>query len=302
MNHGKQPSKQGVKQDTAMDVYDIQFSIFTRLPLKSLLRFQSVSKPWNAIISDIKKSKETSPKNLLLVHLNDGLFEFRDLESPQIVIGNRQFPLKRFLYPTTLCSCDCLVLMKTPMDYNEYALWNPYTNEYRTFVCPYQNGMSTPHGCGLCYDSSDDDYKVILIYSSFCVVYHVKRNYWTKKTIVSSRVGSLNVRPWECIPGISVDGCVFWSLGFLGINQLLRRMSMIIYFDVKSDEFKELPEPDFIGLRQSFRLTSLKGCVGLYGGSTYELDIWIMEQGLISPKGRVGLYGDRTYGKELDGS
>ncbi|XP_059309829.1 F-box/kelch-repeat protein At2g43270-like [Lycium ferocissimum] len=142
-----------------MEAYDILFSICIRLPVKSLLRFQSVSKSWNAIISD-KEFKKTasSHKKLLLLQKNDGTFEFRDLENPQIAMGKQQFPLKRFRNPIALCSCDCLVLMKTPIDYNEYALWNPCTNEYRTFVCQYQNGM-TPHVCGFCYDSSDGDYK-----------------------------------------------------------------------------------------------------------------------------------------------
>ncbi|KAK6781229.1 hypothetical protein RDI58_023413 [Solanum bulbocastanum] len=56
---------------------------------------------------------------------------------------------------------------------------------------------------------------------------------------------------------------------------------MIIYFDIKSDELKELPESNEY---QWFGLTSLKGCVGLYGGDdmygdiTLGLDVWIMEQ------------------------
>lgn len=42
---------------------------------------------------------------------------------------------------------------------------------------------------------------------------------------------------------------------------------------------KELPTPDFVGENELFRLSTLKGCLSLYGGkgNDIELDIWIME-------------------------
>ncbi|PHT26698.1 hypothetical protein CQW23_33697 [Capsicum baccatum] len=80
--------------------------------------------------------------------------------------------------------------------------------------------------------------------------------------------------------GISVDGCVFWSLDSSN-KRLVRSFNTIKYFDVKSDELKELPRPEFIGAYESYRLACLKGSAGLYGGSRLyncELDVWIMEQ------------------------
>ncbi|PHT28340.1 hypothetical protein CQW23_32062 [Capsicum baccatum] len=57
------------------------------------------------------------------------------------------------------------------------------------------------------------------------------------------------------------------------------RNSIIVYFDGKSDELKELPMPDFVGANTCFRLTSFKSCLCLYGGNeeSDRLDIWIME-------------------------
>uniref|UniRef100_M1D8D5 F-box associated domain-containing protein n=1 Tax=Solanum tuberosum TaxID=4113 RepID=M1D8D5_SOLTU len=259
--------------------------------------FQSVSKLWNAIISDkefrkihIEQSKASSTTKFLLVQTNDGVFEFRDLENPKIVMRKQKFPLKGFQNPIAMGSCDSLVLMKTCMDDDEYVLWNSYTNVYRIFVCPYSKEMS-PHGCGLCYDSDDDECKVILIYTSFYVMYYVKRNKWIKKTNdVSKRIEkvvngvTLYPKSLECSVGISVIGGVFWSFSSLEIlHQFINTYSTIIYFDVKTDELKEFPKPYFVSAYQLFRLTSLKGCVGLYGGLygdiTFGLDVWIMEQG-----------------------
>ncbi|XP_060181953.1 putative F-box protein At3g16210 [Lycium barbarum] len=268
--------------------HDILFFILIRLHVKSLLRFQSVSKAWKAIICDkiFKKthrdqSKVSSPQKLLLVQLDDGVFEFRDLKNPQIAIRKQKFPLKRFQQVPALCSCDGLVLLKSHTAYKSYVLWNPYTNDYRIFKCEYVKAYSctTPHACGFCYDSSADDYKVILVYKSFYAVCYVSyENKWMKRTSV--HVQELNARSWECSQGISVEGRVFWSIQWK-INHLVRQNSKIIYFDVKSDEVKELQKPDFIGENdQLYRLTSLKGCVGLYGGKIHSktFDVWIMEQ------------------------
>ncbi|KAK6781230.1 hypothetical protein RDI58_023414 [Solanum bulbocastanum] len=242
-----------------MGAYDILFPIIIRLSVKSLLRFQSVSKSWNAIISDkqfkkihIDQPRTSSLKKFLLVQTKDGVFEFRDSENPQIVMGKQKFPLKRFQNPIVMGSCDSLVLMKTCMDDNEYVLWNSYTNEYRIFVCPYSKGM-TPHGCGLCYDSGDDECKVILIYTSFYVVYYVKRNKWIKKTNVLSKriekvVNGVTLYPksLECSIGISVVDGVFWSFSSLEIlHHFVNTYCTIVYFDVKTDELKEFSKPDF---------------------------------------------------------
>lgn len=276
-----------------MEAYDILFSIIVRLSVKSLLRFRCVSKLWNTIISDkefrkihVDQSKASSTTKFLLVQTNDGLFEFRDSKSPQIVMGKQKLPLKRFQNPNMVGSCDSLVLIKTCIDDNEYVLWNSYTNEYRIFVCPYSKGM-TLRGCGLCYDSGDDDYKVILIYTSFYVVHYVERNKWIKKTNeVSKRIEkvvngvTLYPKSLECSVGISVIGGVFWSFSSLEIlHHFVNIYSKIIYFDVKSDQVKEFVKPYFISAYQLFRLTSMNGCVSLYGDITFGLDIWIMKQG-----------------------
>ncbi|KAG5588514.1 hypothetical protein H5410_048948, partial [Solanum commersonii] len=67
------------------------------------------------------------------------------------------------------------------------------------------------------------------------------------------------------------------------LHHFVNTYSTIIYFDVKTDELKEFPKPYSVSAYQLFHLTSLKGCVGLYGGLygdiTFGLDVWIIEQG-----------------------
>ncbi|PHT97606.1 hypothetical protein BC332_33467 [Capsicum chinense] len=231
---------------------DILFLILIKVPsVKSLLRFKSISKSWNIIISDNEfkrthrdQSKALGREKLVLHKSSTNEFEFRDLESSQLVMMAKEvFTPKKFRKAIVLSSCDGLLLLRNPT-----VLWNPSTGEYQTLTCPYFNykgKVRVPNACGLCYDSSVDDYKVILIYKSSYALYSLNNDCWAKKQIP--------------LRGVT---------------------STIIYFDEKSDELKELPLPDFVREDDCFGLTTLKSCLSFYGGNdkSLVLDIWIMER------------------------
>ncbi|PHT85326.1 hypothetical protein T459_07432 [Capsicum annuum] len=157
---------------------DILFLILARVPVKSLLRFKSVYKAWDVMISDNEfrrthrdQYKALGREKLLLrkcysTKFYSNEFEFRDLETSQLVTITKQvFPPEKFRKAVILCSCDGLLLLMNPGAYKVYVLWNPSTQEYQPLACPYFNDKrEVPNGCGLCYDSSVDDYKVIFIY------------------------------------------------------------------------------------------------------------------------------------------
>ncbi|KAF3638878.1 hypothetical protein T459_35019 [Capsicum annuum] len=152
---------------------DILFLILTRVPIKSLLRFKCVCKAWNVMISDNEfrrthrdQSKVLAREKLLLNKHYTNEFEFRDLETSQLVtITMGVFPPEKFRKAIVLCLCDGLLLLKNPRAYKRYVLWNPSTERYQTLACPYSKDKhDVPNGCGLYYDSSVDDYKVIFIY------------------------------------------------------------------------------------------------------------------------------------------
>ncbi|KAK4732787.1 hypothetical protein R3W88_025775 [Solanum pinnatisectum] len=66
-----------------------------------------------------------------------------------------------------LCSYDGLLLLVTCMAYKTFVLWNPSTKQQKTLECSYLDKSTCPCASGLCYDSATDDYKIILIYTSF---------------------------------------------------------------------------------------------------------------------------------------
>ncbi|KAG5588508.1 hypothetical protein H5410_048942 [Solanum commersonii] len=261
---------------------DIQYLILIKVPIvKSLLRFKSVSKSWNVIISDneFKKihhdeSKALGREKLLLLKQSTNEFGFRDLETSQLdIIAKGIFLPIKFRKAIVLCLCDGLVLLKNL--YKTYVLWNPSTREYKTLACPYfsYNGK-VPNACGIFYDSSIDDYKIILIYKSSYAMYSLKNDCWTKSSI--SHVVRL-LHDCSLCDGISIRGCVYWMY----YDNLDERNFTIIYFDGKSNELKELPTPVFARENNFFGLmTNIKDCLSLYGGNSQNLvlEIWIMER------------------------
>ncbi|PHT61131.1 hypothetical protein T459_35020 [Capsicum annuum] len=87
---------------------DILFLILARVPVKSLLRFKSVYKAWDVMISDneFRRTHRDQCKALgqekLLLHkcystkFYSNEFEFRDLETSQLVTITKQvFPPKK---------------------------------------------------------------------------------------------------------------------------------------------------------------------------------------------------------------
>ncbi|CAN4090893.1 unnamed protein product [Withania somnifera] len=264
---------------------DILFLILNRVPsVKSLLRFKSVSKSWNVMISDyaFRRSHRDQSKALgremLLVHkLSNYEFEFRDLETSRLVVMAKEvFPLTKFRKALVLCSGDGFLLLKNPRAYKSYVLWNPSTGEYKSLVCPYFNqNQEVPNGCGLCYDSSVDDYKVIFIYKSSYAIYSMNNCCWREKTISLHAAVTL-LQDCSLSGGISINGCVYWP----HYSHYVVRNAIIVYFDGKSHELKELPVPYFVGDNDWFRVSSFKSCLSLYGGNgdSLVLDIWIMER------------------------
>ncbi|XP_059310318.1 putative F-box protein At3g25460 [Lycium ferocissimum] len=285
-----------IEKDTFVLPYDILFEILIKVQVASLLRFKSISKSWNALISDVvfTKAHRDLSKMLgcekLLLRRSTGEFDFVNLKnSNKITIEKQLFPPKGFLGANVLCSCDGLVLLKKPKAYKKFVLWNPSSGEHRILECPYMkpHGYTYLYACGLCYDSTTNDYKVILIYWLFYAMYSTSKDSWTTKTtprvlqqcLYESEL-ALNSRSYMCSQGIANKNRVYWSVN-QKLNYNVRKTCAFIDFDVTLDEFKEFPIPTSTSDHENFfRLSTLKGRLSAYGGNGYfnELNIWIMKQ------------------------
>jgi len=170
--------------------YDISFSILSKLPLKSLKRFECVCKSWSLLFEDshfmnkfrtnfISKSHSYyNDTSLILYQVIDPLhcsfyllsgerFENRvklDLPNPFQV----ENPFFDFVDCDIITGTLCLNKQKT------LVLWNPTTNEFKVIppspaesIPPYREASTLLHGFG--YDHVQDDIKVIR-YVHFCQI------------------------------------------------------------------------------------------------------------------------------------
>ncbi|KAK4728200.1 hypothetical protein R3W88_021188 [Solanum pinnatisectum] len=235
---------------------DILFSILISLPVKSLLCFQSVSKLWNIIISDNKFNKAYCDQSRALGRLKFLLLykkcasrskhvdniDFIELKYPQVFIEKQLLPQKS---SNVICSHDGLILLHEHKAYNTFVLWNPSIRQHKI-------------PCGLCYVSTTDDYKIILIYRSFYLqsLENEKINYsiWSYNEDEGSE---------DIIEGISTDEVVSERKR---IFRFVSKNSIIIHFNVKSDELE-----DFIGEIELYVLSPLNGCLGLCETDKWEL-------------------------------
>ncbi|PHT97035.1 hypothetical protein BC332_34039 [Capsicum chinense] len=151
------------QEDTPVLPSDIIFNILIKVNTTSLIRFKSVSKSWNAMISDIAftkthydRSKEIGCEKLVL-QKGTGEFKFLYLNNlNDIIIDKREFPLKEFIGAQILCSYDGLVLLKKPKAYKKFVLWNPPSGDHHILERPYTKPKEYTFACayGMCSDST----------------------------------------------------------------------------------------------------------------------------------------------------
>ncbi|KAL6216401.1 hypothetical protein ACLB2K_009624 [Fragaria x ananassa] len=153
----------------------IENNILTRLPVKSLIRFTSVSKSWRSVIlynpRFAKSQFESSSKTRrVLVSSNDSPeLKSLDLESPWF--GHNSFSSRKLHFPfeqqpaccNFLGSSNGLVFVSLD---NRFYIWNPSTRFFKKLPgIGYPSDESTvPMYYGAGYLSATDNYKVLIAY------------------------------------------------------------------------------------------------------------------------------------------
>ncbi|GKU97525.1 hypothetical protein SLEP1_g10667 [Rubroshorea leprosula] len=176
-----------------------------RLPVKSLVRFKSLSRPWHSLMDDpcfvgshLKHATETNRGSKLITRFLSelDLLCAEDLDS--LGTGN----LVKLGLPTKnnwsecislLGSCNGLICLG---DCENLILWNKLTGEYRNVGLPpgalNQEQKLLPfrsHGFG--YDSKNDDYKIMGIVDYYSKGYVFRRH--------EIKVYSLRNNTWKSI-------------------------------------------------------------------------------------------------------
>ncbi|KAL7124219.1 hypothetical protein ABFS83_14G033800 [Erythranthe nasuta] len=264
------------KSDLPPEIIEI---ILSKLSVKSLLRFKSVSKSWNTMITDpvfvqnhIRRSKysnstnlvlcltyETSPFQFSMVKLEDKKFQTLpvEIEAP-------------FGCESVLCFCEGMILL-TCGTRQRLVLWNPST---RTAEKLWHRFCCSDAAFGLCRDPNTDDFKVVVADWYYYSVYSCKKQSWiTMKEeyeIEGYGEGLVDSRS----AGLCVDGASYW----------VWKRRKIIYYDPRDDKFKMLQKPEKLEDCKRIFLVNLRSSLCVYGYfcAATKVQIWTKENGIDS--------------------
>ncbi|XP_012843206.1 PREDICTED: putative F-box protein At3g16210 [Erythranthe guttata] len=268
------------KQEKPVDLpADMIEFILSKLPVKSLLRFKSVCKSWNTIISDpvfIRNHRHLSMfsnvQNLFLAKISLGYHNFFSLVKLE---GRKFITVEKIKGPdqwnTILCVCDGVLLL-SDFWYRNFTLWNPSKRTETKFSSPIE--FESRLNFGLCHNPITGDFKAVIVYRSHYLVFSTR-----DKDIVNVREfddqtthGSSELMNF-C--GVCADGVVYWAMQRDNCTE-------IVYFDPRDDEFRVLEKPEYLkDDDRSFHLTIWKGFLCLYrnGEDETRVEIWAKEKG-----------------------
>ncbi|XP_063943380.1 putative F-box protein At4g21240 [Daucus carota subsp. sativus] len=228
---------------------DLISEILVRVPVKSLLQFQLVSKTWLSLIKDpalvkaqLRRAIATETDQTLIMtretYLTDTenatlQFSVFDVDSRQIV-ADLKYPYTQgeseqvgpaFTLVGSVNGIVCVVFHHNLSEHSFY-LWNPATRQSRVVpAC----ALSTSRAMGFGYDPVDDDYKIVSVVSGPSLpteVYSANRNVWRKvpdedyKIVMSGIdfLGNFNVCVNGLLFGVKKDALMVFDLNTEVLN------------------------------------------------------------------------------------
>ncbi|KAK4259398.1 hypothetical protein QN277_005736 [Acacia crassicarpa] len=276
---------------------EIIINILKRLPAKSLIRFQCVSKHWKSLIKNpsftaehLDHSTHQNPcllfeaidRRTLNLHLLDCEMQLRRAPNHPLldylkrgwVIGS-----SNGLLCIDISMVDCI-------SHHSLLLYNPAIREIRQVptTCTDFHGF-----VGFGFSPIVDDYKIVKIYVD--EAYDVE-----KVEVYSLRTGSwkgleLGILNGACVNSerFTANGAIFW-FGFK--RDLLGRNGdpVIISFDIAMEVFTLLPRPALVPRSYQNRLATyenklaLLSCYGIRNYESFFIELWVMEE-VVAPSG-----------------
>ncbi|OVA01232.1 F-box domain [Macleaya cordata] len=262
---------------------DIIIDIILRLPVKSILRFRCVCKPWckqfsgpNFVKMHFKQAVEMSKFNLMIADsylysinydsLSSSLTASTLSSSPSLVTKFDEVYAIDYPYKTAdyiveiLGSCNGLLCI-IPDKY-VICIWNPSTKEYKELPTlehfKFTTNLSTRITYGFGYNCNIEDYKLVRVVTGFyglseVMVYSLASNSWK----------SIQNIPYDLSyggqPGVLVNGALHW-IAARGMSSKGCEV-VLVSFDIGDETFKKVPQPKNLN-KQKFHKT-----VGELGGS-----------------------------------
>lgn len=263
--------------------------ILSRLPVKSLLKFRCVSKPWRSLIG----SKRFTQKHLDYSMQNANFAHHCIIStSPGPPRELRQCSLRSMLddpFTDQFKTCDlsnvgsepiCIVgccngLVCVLLEGKSFMLWNPSTKMTKNlpaFDRKVKHGHIECYGFGL--NESSGDYRVFGILSVFCVA-----GYEAIAKVYSLEANSWELVKYRCVYRVSPFGeGGKYASGRLHWPGTLRVDWDIASFDLGSLEFGRVERPSYPDSGFNECMGVIGGCLSMLCDYKSHLDVWIMKE------------------------
>ncbi|XVF54910.1 hypothetical protein PTKIN_Ptkin05aG0218400 [Pterospermum kingtungense] len=239
--------------------HDLLTQILVRLPVKSLLRFKSVSKGWYSLISDPAFSCQVFPDEVSgLILYNYHKLDFIRLtdksisRAPTLTHLNHHHPM-RLRILRILQSCNGLLLccgtFQLPHFHDAYCIYNPTMEEFVELPLPADDHHTiflSSVAVSLAFDPTNSPhYKVVGVrvvgflqdfdHEPTCLVYQIE--------IYSSQTRSWRLSGNTFIAHKTTNFCggVFWNGAIHWIDECNRDASL--YFNVEEEKLQTVPMP-----------------------------------------------------------
>ncbi|XP_030934680.1 F-box/kelch-repeat protein At3g23880-like isoform X2 [Quercus lobata] len=294
---------------------EIVLDILSKLPVKSLLRFRCVCKPWYSYIAnpsfiinhqqslplEMSQRKEARPPMILRRRTK------HDLPEEIVLEILARLPVKSLLRFRCVCKTWYSYITSPNFISTHLLCYNNHDGGYvihihsqictlasdRTFETISETQvLNAAHGFG--YDSLNNDYKVVRISWNRTKwipppeveVYSLSSDSWKRVVLeISWRPNVISYGLNGILAFPFVSGHLHWMIEMIeeGGGQERRCTSMILSFDVNSEKFKELPVPDEGGCIAKC-LTSYKEKLALvkfgHGAQPFSrlCSIWVMRE------------------------
>lgn len=273
--------------------------ILSRLPVKSLLQFMSVSKSWLSLISSpefikahlrVSADNKESAQHRLMIKLDRANNNLKHCSFSSL-LGNNESIIE-----TNHLDCPmensgvsfCIVgsvngLVCLAGGTGDLFLWNPTIKRYKRLspsICTLTSNTNFIYGFG--YDKFHDDYKVVCIvaiyqhdsYSTVEVkIYSLKSDSWRNMDDLGDRMRSVS-------SGTFCNGKLYWTTSY-GLGKCRRRGTWgLVSMDMADEKWGKLEPPCFGEEDYGFRLGVLGNNLSVLSINICltHVNMWVMEE------------------------
>ncbi|KAG4142975.1 hypothetical protein ERO13_D06G160400v2 [Gossypium hirsutum] len=282
---------------------DVVTDIFHRLPVKTLLRFRSLSKPYCSLIDDPdftnahldRSIKTRSNLNIILKGLHLYSVEFDALDNAVPI----DYPLSSGAGTEAFGSCNGILAFR--LTDKNLALYNPSTRQFRRLPVSEIDpppGDSCKSGYifyGFGQDAKTNDYKVVrmvqfnksddeddegIFYDYEVKVYSLKNDSWRKITKLPPYLRFMFQFFYHLLHrrgyGVLAGGVLHWVMP---PRIELGPRNRIVGFDLGNEEFIEVPQPECADKNYLLDVAALEGHLcAVCNYDQEKIDLWTMKE------------------------